>query len=259
MKIYIITLRDLPHRLQACMEALTAYNTPAEDIQVYYAVSPRSFNSQRDFCDHAIEKGYPEFKAIKEHQQVFGHLGPVHSYLECARLIEKAEDDGIILEDDLLLNLDYSQLCAIVKELKENASKRMDPDFFGYLRTWCFRDAEYEKAYKRLQLGFIPSVRDYTEASQIFIDAWDDPFYVGVPSFGWAPFFSPNSAEKFRNFIRPYLIEHLSRTEWLMAADLLLGCYMHSNGGYAVHPRSDTPYIFEMGDFGRDRGPALMP
>ena len=117
------------------MNSLIENGCLIKDIEVVHPLMVKDFASQDDWCEAT---GLTIFKKLKG-RPPFIHNSFVHTYLRILEKIEKfsdVSDFGLILEDDSLLNTDFSN---IKRYLDILWTRRKSNSLFVQLASWKFK------------------------------------------------------------------------------------------------------------------------
>ena len=131
MKIFVVNIRESTERLEQCRAVLESHGVSESDIKVVHPLMVRDFDSQDDWCDVA---GVP-FSGLKG-REPFVQISFLHTYLRILGEIEAFENDGdfgLILEDDILLNMDIGEVEGYLDTALE-----LHPSTFFFVQLACW-------------------------------------------------------------------------------------------------------------------------
>lgn len=132
LKIFVVNIKESTDRRESMMNSLIENECSVEDIEIVHPLMVRDFPSQDDWCEAT---GMEVFKRLKGCPPLQMHSF-LHTYL---RILDKIEnfpdisDFGLILEDDFMLNTEFSN---IKRHLNILWTRRKSNSLFVQLASW---------------------------------------------------------------------------------------------------------------------------
>ena len=136
MRFYIINIKSSRDRRDVAADALSKHGVSKSDIEFIHPLMVRDYPSQDDWMEAT---GMTAFKKLKGSPPLV-QISFLHAYIRCLTKIEAyidTETIGIIIEDDCLINRDFSEIKGYIKTLKSISKTNF---FFAQLSTWGLDD-----------------------------------------------------------------------------------------------------------------------
>ena len=117
MFVWYINLARRPDRNTSIRSNLMRQGAPSYAIRRFLATDRDAYDSPDALIDHAVEMGYPEFKACRGYRGIHQFLGYMVSYFRALREISGSGMNVLLMEDDYHLSESYSDICDSFEEL----------------------------------------------------------------------------------------------------------------------------------------------
>ena len=143
LNIFVVNIKASTDRRESVMNSLIENECSVADIEIVHPLMVRDFPSQDDWCEAT---GMEAFKRLKGRPPLQMHSF-LHTYLRILGKIENfpdISDFGLILEDDFMLNTEFSN---IKRYLNILWTKRKSNSLFVQLASWKRKkDSDVDKS-----------------------------------------------------------------------------------------------------------------
>lgn len=124
-KIYILNVKSQTKRLALTNDALLGQGVPASKIEVFEATDRADFSGVQAIVADGIENGFAYFQALLENDFIkncyVGYLANAYSYLRFWKHIQVAEENALLIHDDMMIHCTWQELQTACNELDDYA------------------------------------------------------------------------------------------------------------------------------------------
>lgn len=117
-KVLIINLKTRPDRKKKCIDALKSQGVPSDIIEVYHPLTNKTQVEQNTLARHMRDTHSVKYRSLIDREPL-RYFSVTCAHIECITKASQQKDGErtLIIEDDWLLDVKWSELCDSIQTL----------------------------------------------------------------------------------------------------------------------------------------------